>query len=131
MSLADMSPDDVRAFANRLMDEVWRPFDHTALERFYHPDVVGHHRSQTLSLSDISNRLQWDVQNFDNPIYDIRDIVAAADRFAIRFLYSCTLVATGEAFRTEVIYFYHLRGGRIAEFWLLSDAEFDYKQRPD
>lgn len=127
---APMSPDDVRAFANRLMDEVWRPFDHTALPRFYHPDVVGHHRAQTLALADIANRLQWDVQNFGNPVYDIRDIVAEANRFAIRFLYSCTMIGTEEVFATEVIYFYHLRDGRIAEFWLLSGIDFDYKQRP-
>lgn len=126
-----MIPTDVRAFALHLMADVWEPFDHTALARYYHPNVVGHHRSQVLSLDDISNRLQWDVQNFADPVYDIRDIVAEEDKFAIRFMYSCTLVATGEVFKVEVIYFYHLRDGKIAEFWLLSGQDFDYKQRPD
>jgi hypothetical protein len=28
---------------------------------------------------------------------------------------------------TEVIYFYHLRDGKIAEFWLLADYAFDYR----
>ncbi|MEP9352897.1 nuclear transport factor 2 family protein [Xanthobacter sp. KR7-65] len=125
-----MSPEDVRSFAVRLMDEVWRPFDHTALARFYHPDVVGHHRAQTLALEDIANRLQWDVQNFGDPVYDIQDIVADEDKFAIRFLYSCTLLATAESFHVEVIYFYHLRDGLISAFWLLSSTDFDYKQHP-
>ena len=27
----------------------------------------------------------------------------------------------------EVIYFYHVRDGKIAEFWVLADVAFDYK----
>jgi predicted ester cyclase len=120
----------VREFALRLMQEVWMPFDHTAVPRFYHPDAIGHHRAQVLTLDDVVNRLRWDVGNFADPVYDIRDIVADTDRFAIRFLYSCTLIASGERFVTEVNYFYRLREGHIAEFWLLSDTDFDYRQHP-
>jgi predicted ester cyclase len=125
-----LSAAETRAFAERLMKEVWETFDHTALPRFYHADMVGHHRAQTLTLEDVSARLQWDVLNFGEPVYDIQNLVAGEDEFAIRFMYTCTMIKTGEKFRTEVIYFYRLVGGKVAEFWLLSDAPFDYKQRP-
>ena len=125
-----MTPDETRAFALRLMQEVWEPFGHEAVERFYHPDAVGHHRGQTISRRDIVQRLRWDLENFSNPRYDIRQLVAEADAFAIRFLFTCVLTRTGETFVTEVIYFYKLRDGKVAEFWLLSDANFDYKQSP-
>ena len=119
----------IRDFAGRLMDEVWRPFDHAAVPRFYHADAVGHHRAQVLTVEDVVERLKWDRLNFKDPRYDISDTVVDADtdRFAIRFLYSCTLVATGERFTSEVNYFYRLQGGRISEFWLLSDKDFDYR----
>jgi predicted ester cyclase len=125
-----LSAAETRDFAERLMKEVWETFDHTALPRFYHADMVGHHRDQTLTLDDVSARLQWDVLNFGEPVYDIRNLVAGEDEFAIRFVYTCTMIKTGEKFRTEVIYFYRLEGGKVAEFWLLSDAAFDYKMRP-
>jgi len=125
-----MTPAETRDFALRLMREVWETFDHTALSRFYHADMVGHHRAQTLDLADVSNRLQWDVLNFGDPVYDIRDIVADEDKFAIRFIYTCTMLKTGDKFVTEVNYFYHLRDGRVEEFWLLGDGDFDYKMRP-
>lgn len=125
-----MTPAETRAFAIRLMREVWEPFDHTAVPRFYHADMVGHHRRQVLDRDDVAARLQWDVPNFRDPAYDIRDIVADEDKFAIRFVFTCTLAATGAAFSTEVVYFYRLRDGKVAEFWLLSDGDFDYKQRP-
>lgn len=118
-----------REFAVRLMQEVWVPFDHAAVSRFYQPDMVGHHRTQVLTVEDVVERLKWDRLNFRDPVYDIQDIVADTDRFAIRFLYACTLIATGQRFATEVNYFYRLRDGKIAEFWLLSDADFDYKAR--
>ena len=119
----------IRDFADRLMDEVWRPFDHAAVPRFYHADAVGHHQAQILTVEDVVERLKWDRLNFKDPRYDIRDTVIDTDMdmFAIRFLYSCTLVATGERFTSEVNYFYRLQGGRISEFWLLSDKDFDYR----
>jgi len=119
----------IRDFAACLMDEVWRPFDHAAVPRFYHADVVGYHRAQVLTVEDVVERLKWDRLNFKDPRYDISDTVVDADMetFAIRFLYSCTLVATGERFTSEVNYFYRLQGGRISEFWLLSDKDFDYR----
>lgn len=125
-----MSPSETREFAHRLMQEVWETFDHTALPRFYHADMVGHHRKQMITLEDVSLRLQWDVENFGDPVYEIRNLVADEDQFAIRFHFTCTMIKTGERFRTEVIYFYRLQDGKVAEFWLLSDGDFDYKQRP-
>lgn len=119
--------ETTRAFAVRLMQEVWQPFDAAAVPRFYHPDMVGHHRAQRLSRDDVVRRLEWDRRNFRDAVYDIQDIVVDTDRFALRFLYACTLVSTGQRFTTEVNYFYRLRDDRISAFWLLSDADFDYK----
>ncbi len=42
------------------MNEVWIPFDYQAVSKFYHSDVTGHHRGQTIALNDIVNRLRWD-----------------------------------------------------------------------
>ncbi len=125
-----MTSDETRDFALCLMHEVWEPFDDQAVPRFYHEDVAGHHRAQKICLDDIAARLRWDRLNFKDPVYDIRDIIADEDKFAIRFIYACTLVQTGAKFVTEVTYFYRIRDGKISEFWLLSDADFDYKQRP-
>ncbi len=120
-----MTPEETRAFAHRLMQEVWEPFGHQAVERFYHPDALGHHRGQTISRQDIVQRLRWDLENFSNPRYDIRQLVAEADAFAIRVVITCVLTKTGESFATEVIYFYKLRVGKVTAFWLLSDANID------
>jgi hypothetical protein len=59
------------------------------------------------------NRLDWDRQSFSNPVYDIRDIIAG-----------------DEVAKAEAAYFYHLKDGKISEFWLLADIDFDYKQKP-
>jgi predicted ester cyclase len=118
---------ETREFAERLMKEVWEPFDYTAVERFYNRDVRGHNRSQGLVYDDVVNRLRSDTGRFANPVYDIKDIIASQDKFAIRFTYTATVVATGEPVETEVNYFYHLKDGKISEFWVLADIEFDYK----
>jgi SnoaL-like domain len=105
-------------------------FDVEAVRRFYHRDVVGHHRGQTLNFQDILNRLAWDQKHNTSPVFDIKDIVAAEDRFAIRFEYTAKEGEAAHDFHAEVIYFYHLRDNKISEFWLLSDHDFDYKAPP-
>jgi predicted ester cyclase len=108
------------------MQKVWFPLDPSAVPRFYQPDVIGHHRKQRLTYPDVMNRLVKDRPRYLNPKYDITDIIAADDKFAIRFLFSATGPA-GQPVAAEANYFYHLRDGMISEFWLLADIDFDYR----
>ena len=104
------------------------------MPRFYHRDVIGYHRgadgsTQELHYDDIVNRLDWDKQNSTNAVYDIRDIIVGEDRFAIRFVYTADFVTTNGKTDVDVMYFYHLRDNKIAEWWLLASADFDYQAR--
>ena len=111
-----MDARETHDFVERLMREVWEPYAFDQVPRFYNPDVVGHHRGQTLNFDDVVNRLSSDHQRFSNSRCDIADIVAASDKFAIRFRYTATFNATGKTVSTEV-----------AEFWLLANLAFDYR----
>jgi len=129
-----MSGEETRAFARELMKEVWEPFDSSAMPRFYHRDVVGYHRradgsTQELYYDDIVNRLDWDKQTSANAVYDVRDIIAGEDRFAIRFVYTADFVPTNGKTNVDVMYFYHLIDNKIAKWWLLANADFDYQAR--
>ena len=76
------------------------------------------------------NRLRWDPGRFAGPVYDIADIAASEDRFAMRFVHTTTMVQTGDSFRTEVNYLYHLEDSATSEIWSLSDSDYDYKTPP-
>lgn len=84
-----------------MMRQVWEPLDSTDMPRFYHRDGDGHHRSREIDYDDVVNRLDWDRQTFSNPVYDNLDVIAAEDKFAIRFLYTATVTATGEEVTAE------------------------------
>ena len=99
-----------------MLKEVWEPFDSEAVSRFFHPDVVGWHRRadsswQELGYADIVNRLNWDKETNANPLFDVREIIAEEDRFALRYLYTAAFIPTGGKIDVEMMYFYHLRGG--------------------
>lgn len=117
-------------FAKRLMQEVWEPFNVQAIPQFYRRDVVGYHRKQRLTYEDVVNRLVYDRTHFGNSAYHIQDIVAADDKFAIRFSYSAIILNTAQKVAADVVYFYHLKDGMISEFWLLADMDFDYRAEP-
>lgn len=130
--LRAMDSDQTRTFATRLMERVWLPLDSREVPDFYHRDVVGHHDSPRgsveLSYADVVHRLDWDRENFADPQYRIADLISGEDQFALRFFYSATLIASGAEHSSEAAYFYHLRDGKIAEFWLLANVDFDYKE---
>ncbi len=121
-----MDSRETLAFAERLMREVWERFDAGAVPRFYHRDVIGHHRKQRLTYDDVVHRLVTDRPRYADPRFDIKDIVAAEDKWAIRFLFTAT-GASGQAISVECNYFYHLKDGKISEFWHLADIDFDYR----
>ena len=114
------------AFAERLLREVWQPFDAEAVPRFYRRDVTGHHRKQLLTYDDVVHRLVTDRPRYANPKFDVQDIIAADDKWAIRFIFTAT-GASGEAITVEVNYFYHLKDDKISEFCVLADTDFDYR----
>ncbi|MGA9139614.1 MAG: nuclear transport factor 2 family protein [Methanocella sp.] len=124
-----MDAKETRAFAKRLMDEVWRPFDYTKLGDFYMQDVIGHHRTQTIHLQDIENRLRRDRLHWTDPVYDIPNLIVQPDAFALRFIFSATRIDTGKRDTTEGIYFYYLKDGKISEFWHLASVDFDYFEK--
>ncbi len=121
-----MDSRETRAFAERLQREVWERFDAEAVPRFYHRDVIGHHRKQRLTHDDVVHRLVTDRPRYPNPRFDIKDIVAEEDKWAIRFIFTAT-GASGQAISVECNYFYHLKEGKISEFWHLADIDFDYR----
>jgi predicted ester cyclase len=127
-----MDSDATREFAERLMQRIWMPLDSTEVADFYHRDVLGHHDSPkgsvTLDYNDVVHRLGWDRENFADSRYQIADLIAGADRFALRFYYSATMIASGAEHTSEAVYFYHLRDGKISEFWLLANLDLDYKE---
>jgi hypothetical protein len=80
-----MSVREIEAFARSLMREVWEAFDPEAVPRFYHRDVIGHHRAQTLNYNDILNRLAWDRKHNAAPVFVIQDLIAPQDRLRSAF----------------------------------------------
>ena len=125
-----MDAKATHAFAKRLMQEVWEPFNAQAVPQFYRRDVVGYHRKQRLAYDDVINRLVHDRAHFGNSVYNVQDIVASEDEFAIRFSYSAIILSTAQKIAADVVYFYHLKDGMISEFWLLADMDFDYRAEP-
>jgi hypothetical protein len=91
-------------------------FDETAVARFYHRDVVGHHRKQTLTFDDdVAHRLATDHRA--TPICDIKDISAEEDRFAIRFMFTRAPHSAQVGSQAPGIHLgdlYHLRDGKIS-----------------
>jgi predicted ester cyclase len=102
------------------------PLDPEPVPRFYRRDLVGWNRKQRLTYDDVVHRLVADRPRYADPHYDIQDIIAAEGKFAIRFAFTATL-GDGQPVSAQANYFYHLRDGKISEFWLLADVDFDYR----
>lgn len=125
-----MIASDVKVFAENLMRDVWIPYDGDAVGQYYHPNMVGHHGTQTISFDQVVNRLKTDGARFGGGTYDIEEILPAEDSFAIRFHFKAQVNQDGTTLNEQVAYFYHLRDSKISEFWLFADLPFDYNAKP-
>jgi hypothetical protein len=96
-----------------------------------------------LFYADVVNRLDWDERTNKNAVFDYQDLIADEGRFAIRYAYRADFApqddggmqdrhtaAAGGKIDVEMMYFYHLREGRVSEFWLQANVDFDYKAKP-
>ena len=64
--------EKTRAFAVRLMKDVWKRFDPAAVPRFHHADMIGHHRAQVLTRDEVVRRIEWDRLNFSDADFDYK-----------------------------------------------------------
>ena len=76
--------------------------------------MVGHHREQRLTFDDVVHRLGTDRTRYADSTFDIRDIIADEDKFAIRFICTALVNTTRQTFTTEVTYFYQPKEGNTS-----------------
>jgi len=124
-----MNRAEIKEFALKLMQKVWKPYNDEKVKDFYHPEMIGYHRGQIIHIDDVENRLRWDKKNFIDPVYTIENLVVGDDSFSIHFHYNSKDIKTGEIFKAETMYFYRLEDDLIKEFWTLASVDFDYLER--
>ena len=124
-----MNRAEIKKFALKLMQEVWKPYNDEKVKDFYHQDMIGYHRDQIIGRNDVENRLLWDKKNLTDPVYMIENLVVGDNEFSIHFSYRAKDIKTGEIFKAETMYFYRLEDDLIKQFWTLASVDFDYLER--
>ena len=125
-----MTHQEARAWVRNLLTDVWERKNLGKFDDYYHKDLVGHYRGQLLNYSDVWNRIEYGKTHFADGSFEIEDLIVEEHKIFERFTYAATLMKTGERFTAEGVYVYHLRDGKIAEFWHFSNTPFDYKEKP-
>lgn len=124
-----MNRDEIKEFALKLMEEIWKPYNDKKVKDFYHPALVGNHRGQIIHIGDVENRLRWDKKNLKDPVYKIKNLVVGDNAFSIHFNYTALKIETGEVFQAETMYFYRLQDDLIRQFWTLASVDFNYLEQ--
>ena len=124
-----MTHQEAGVWVGNLLTDVWERKILSKVDDYYHKDVVAHNQDQLLGYHDILNRIEYGKTHFADGSFDIEDLIVEDNKILERFTYKATLMNTGEPFISEGLYIYHLRNGKIAEFWLFSNTAFDYKEK--
>ena len=125
-----MTHQEARTWVRNLLTDVWERKNLIKFDEYYHKDVVGHYRGQLLDYSDVLNRIEYGKAHFADGSFAIDDLIVEGNKIFERFTYHATLMSSGESFQSSGIYVYHLRDGKISEFWHFSDTPFNYNEKP-
>jgi hypothetical protein len=125
-----MNKKQATHFLKRLFKELW---DHPAPEKvanFYHKNMTCYVGKQRITFSDIKNRAIFAHKHFSKVTTKILDVIAEDNKIAFRVN---QIITPKDGIKNLVynnIIIYHLRNGKIAKMWFLTDQELNYLEKP-
>ena len=125
-----MSPEQIKALAQRFLDQVFVQRDMDALDQLFLPDAVIHDPgAEYRGAAAIRKGVEALFTGFPDFQFNVEDQIAEHDRIAIRFRGGGThdgpwrgLQPTGKSMRYTGVVIMRFENQRIAEYWGQSDV---------
>ncbi len=126
MSAQERNKDVIR----RLIEEVYNEDNLKVVEQLIAPDIFDHAAvpEHQHGIDGFKHVMEW-VRTFSSDVhYDIDDMIAEADKVAVRMTQSGThtgsvkgLPPTGKRFSVDYVHWFRLEDGKVAEMWAVRD----------
>jgi steroid delta-isomerase-like uncharacterized protein len=114
----------------RLIEEVYNEDNLKVVEQLIAPDIFDHAAvpEHQHGIDGFKHVMEW-VRTFSSDVhYDIDDMIAEADKVAVRMTQSGThtgsvksLPPTGKRFSVDYVHWFRLEDGKVAEMWAVRD----------
>ena len=125
-----MSAEDNKAVIRRLIEEVYNRGNLDVVDELMAPDVFDHAAvpEHQHGIDGFKHVIEW-VRDLSSDIhYDIDDIIAEADKVAVRMTVSGTDTGTlrgnpptGKRFSVDYVHWFRVEDGKVAELWAVRD----------
>jgi steroid delta-isomerase-like uncharacterized protein len=126
MSAQERNKDVIR----RLIEEVYNEDNLKVVEQLIAPDIFDHAAvpEHQHGIDGFKYVMEW-VRTFSSDVhYDINDVIAEADKVAVRMTQSGThtgsvrgIPPTGKRFSVDYVHWFRLEDGKVAEMWAVRD----------
>jgi DNA-binding CsgD family transcriptional regulator len=125
-----MNNEQAYSFMNNVLEHLVVNADVDALSQLYHADVVGHYGDVEINFSDIENRCRYLRDVFTDRSHILHEVIVADDKLIGRDRQIMTHRNSGELWVSEVTAAYTVRNNKVAELWLMTDKNMDYRETP-
>jgi steroid delta-isomerase-like uncharacterized protein len=125
-----VSAEDNKAVIRRLIEEVYNRGNLDVVDELMAPDVFDHAAvpEHQHGIDGFKHVIEW-VRDLSYDIhYDIDDIIAEADKVAVRMTVSGTDTGTlrgnpptGKRFSVDYVHWFRVEDGKVAELWAVRD----------
>jgi steroid delta-isomerase-like uncharacterized protein len=114
----------------RLIEEVYNEDNLRVVDLLIAPDIFDHAAvpEHQHGIAGFKHVMEW-VRTFSSDVhYDINDMIAEADKVAVRMTQSGThtgsvrgIPPTGKRFSVDYVHWFRLEDGKVAEMWAVRD----------
>jgi steroid delta-isomerase-like uncharacterized protein len=125
-----VSAEGNKAVIRRLVKEVYNEGNLNVVDELMAADVFDHAAvpEHQHGIDGFKHVMEW-VRDLSSDIhYDIDDIIAEADKVAVRMIVSGTdtgtlkgIPPTGKGFSVDYVHWFRLADGKVAEMWAVRD----------
>jgi len=127
-----MSIEKNKIAVRRHIEEAWNKGNLAATAETISPDFIPAGPVKLKGPDDFNKIIKENLQAFPDIHITIDDMVAEGDKVAIHCTWTGTFTGeyfgikpTGKPFKTQDVFFYRMKDGKIAEAWQLEDGTFN------
>lgn len=125
---ADISPEENKAVVHRYIEEVWNRHDLDAIDDLVSPTYFNHAASPEYQRAGAAYSVTWLLSVFPDHRFEIEDIAADGETFAVRGTCRGTherelgsVRPTGKRFAAQQSTWFRVEEGKIVEHWAAKD----------
>jgi hypothetical protein len=121
-----MTQQEGKQFITDVLTHVWRNYDASKINDYYHEDIQGEVNGNVIDINDIRNQAEFCQEKYLNTSSEVLS-TATNDNKIMAHVKQTNTLKQGDETAFQFMVEYQLRANKVAKIFVISHPGFDYK----